>query len=75
MEGLQILKPLARKLTPENGIAENGHKQAVETYGVNAEVDIVISQDDVDRAVAKWVIDNLKFSVKQPVFSLDSPIF
>lgn len=40
----------------------------METHGVNAEIDIVISHDDVDIAMAKWVIDNVKFSVKQPVW-------
>lgn len=67
VEGLQILKPLARKGILENGIAEKGDEQIVETCGVNAEADIVISQDDVDDGGAQWVVNNLKFSVKQPV--------
>ncbi|KAL3508536.1 hypothetical protein ACH5RR_027937 [Cinchona calisaya] len=67
VEGLQILKPLAQKGILENGTAEKGHKQIVETCGVNAEVDIVVSEDDVDDGLAQWVVNNLKFSVNQPI--------
>ena len=68
VQGLQILKPLSQMGSLENGV---GNKQIVETCGVNTEVDIVISQDDDDGG-AQCVVNNLKFSVKQPVkwFSL-----
>ncbi|XP_027063939.2 uncharacterized protein [Coffea arabica] len=63
VQGLQILKPLSQMGSLENGV---GNKQIVETCGVNTEVDIVISQDDDDGG-AQWVVNNLKFSVKQPI--------
>lgn len=34
--------------------------------GINIEVCFVINEDD-DDLVAKWMVENIKFSVKQPV--------
>ncbi|CAK7338352.1 unnamed protein product [Dovyalis caffra] len=65
VEGLQILKPQGQKgiSMPANGI-----KEVVETSGgINLEVCMVASEEDVDDEMAKWAAENLKFSVKQPI--------
>ncbi|CAI9784176.1 unnamed protein product [Fraxinus pennsylvanica] len=79
MEGLQILKPMARKEILHDGIFEEGtlqnglpekEKRTFDKYGgVNVGVDIVTCEedDDVDDAMAKWAVENLKFSVDQPI--------
>ncbi|KAI3466210.1 hypothetical protein Pfo_022873 [Paulownia fortunei] len=77
MEGLQILKPTARQGMLLNGISKNGilhnglpesEKQAVDRRGgVNMAVDLVTSEEDDDDAMAKWVVENLKFSVNEPI--------
>lgn len=74
MEDLKTLKPKPqpRKNILQNGELSKGFKQNAETYGgINFEVDMVISEDDVDSAMAKWVVENVKFSVKQPVTIFD----
>ena len=46
----------------------NGIKDIVETSGgINLEVRMVASEENNDDEMAKWVVENLKFSVKQPV--------
>ncbi|KAK4420729.1 hypothetical protein Salat_2023400 [Sesamum alatum] len=78
MEGLQILKPMAAPQgMPSNGISEkpilqNGlpesEKATVERCrGVNVSVDVVTSDEDIDDATVKWVVDKFKFSVKEPI--------
>lgn len=34
---------------------------------MNIEVDIVNCEDDIDDGMGKWIVENLKFSVKQPI--------
>lgn len=68
VEGLQTLKPQAQKHIFQNGLHLAGPKEAVEVYGgINLEFGIVISEDDVDGDMVKWVVENFKFSVKQPI--------
>ncbi|XP_057791228.1 uncharacterized protein LOC131008361 isoform X2 [Salvia miltiorrhiza] len=77
MEGLEILKPMAgqRMLTNgiyENGIVQNGlpgsEKQPVERHGgVNVAVDIVASEADNDDLTVEWMVENLKFSISEPI--------
>ncbi|KAG8365037.1 hypothetical protein BUALT_Bualt18G0061300 [Buddleja alternifolia] len=77
MEGLQILKPMARSGILLNGISEKGilqnglpesEKQTVCKHGgINLAVDIVTSEEDDDDATVTWVVENLKFSVKEPI--------
>eukprot|EP00258_Populus_trichocarpa_P028792 XP_024444811.1 uncharacterized protein LOC18095895 isoform X1 [Populus trichocarpa] len=65
VEGLQTLKPQGQKgiSTPANGI-----KEVVETSGgINLEVRMVASEENIDDEMAKWAVENLKFSVKQPI--------
>ncbi|GER42402.1 UHRF1-binding protein 1-like [Striga asiatica] len=76
MEGLQILKPrphqeLSNGMSNE-GILQNGlprsGKQIVERHGgVNVEVDIVTSEEEDDGATVKLVVENLRFSVDEPI--------
>ncbi|XP_074380204.1 uncharacterized protein LOC141721273 isoform X2 [Apium graveolens] len=66
-EGIKILKPQPWKHIQQNGEPAKGFKQTSEAYGgINFEFDMVICEDDVDDAMTKWVIENVKFSVKQP---------
>ncbi|KAF5948784.1 hypothetical protein HYC85_014741 [Camellia sinensis] len=68
VEGLQTLKPQSQKHILQNGLHLEGPKEAVEVYGgINLEFGIVISEDNVDGDMVKWVVENFKFSVKQPI--------
>ncbi|XP_010267791.1 PREDICTED: uncharacterized protein LOC104604912 isoform X2 [Nelumbo nucifera] len=61
VEGLQALKP-------QDGASSRGIKGA-DGYsgGVNLEVQMVISEDNEENEMAKWAVENMKFSVKQPI--------
>lgn len=67
LEGLQILKPLSphriRQGSPEGPLNETAGRFG----GMNIEVDIVNCEDDIDDGMGKWIVENLKFSVKQPI--------
>ncbi|KAF3656570.1 putative autophagy-related protein 18f-like [Capsicum annuum] len=67
MEGLQIIKPRSphsiRRDSPEGPLKETAERFG----GMNVEVDIVNCEDDVDDGMGKWIVENLKFSVKQPI--------
>ncbi|CAA0840368.1 Unknown protein [Striga hermonthica] len=76
MEGLQILKPRPHQELLSNGTNEGilqnglprGGKQIVERHGgVNVEVDIVTSEEEDDGATVKLAVENLKFSVDEPI--------
>ncbi|XP_073127595.1 uncharacterized protein [Henckelia pumila] len=77
MEGLQILKPVALQGIilngiPEKGILQNGlterEKQTYGNRGVNMEVELMASEDgDAVESMAKWMVESLKFSVKEPI--------
>ncbi|XP_057506904.1 uncharacterized protein LOC130790055 isoform X1 [Actinidia eriantha] len=68
VEGLQILKPQAEKCILQDGLLLELPKEATELYGgINLETCIVISEDDVDIETVKWGVENLKFSVIQPI--------
>nr|GMC76574.1 UHRF1-binding protein 1-like [Ipomoea batatas] len=68
VEGLKILKPHIQKVPKQGDALDRVLKQTSETYaGVNLEVDIVCSEEEIDDGMAKWVVENLKFSVKQPI--------
>ncbi|KAL2247588.1 uncharacterized protein LOC105176724 [Sesamum indicum] len=78
LEGLQILKPttapqgmqldgISAKQILQNGLPES-EKPAVERCrGVNVSVDVVTSDEDIDDATVKWVVDKFKFSVNEPI--------
>ncbi|KAJ8532603.1 hypothetical protein K7X08_012526 [Anisodus acutangulus] len=67
MEDLQILKPHSphsiRQDSPEGPLKETAERFG----GMNIEVDIVNCEDDIDDGTGKWIVENLKFSVKQPI--------
>lgn len=68
VEGLQILKPHAQTRVLQDGLPLEGPKEAVDlSGGINLESSIVISEDDVDIEMVKWMVENFKFSVKQPI--------
>lgn len=69
VEGLQILKPRSphgiRQDRPEGPLKETAER----FDGINIKVDIVC-EDDIDDGMGKWAVENLKFSVKQPIEAL-----
>ncbi|KAH6775560.1 amino-terminal region of chorein [Perilla frutescens var. hirtella] len=77
MEGLEILKPMARQQMLSNGMSENSiiqngfpgreRQAAVRRGGINMAVDIVASEGDIDDLNAEWMVENLKFSVTEPI--------
>ncbi|GFP89982.1 hypothetical protein PHJA_001142000 [Phtheirospermum japonicum] len=78
LEGLQILKPMARKEMLlngisnkgilQNGLPESGKKSVDRRGGINMAVDIVTTEEeDNDDAMVKLVVENLKFSVNEPI--------
>lgn len=68
IEGLQTLKPQYQGEILIAGVNSNGIKENFQmNEGINLEVRMVISEDDVDSEMAKWMVENLKFSVKKPV--------
>lgn len=78
-----ILKPTARqemmlKRGSQKGILQNGfpesEKQIVKHGGIDLAVDIVTSEEDTDDVPADWVVENLKFSVTEPVREFQSVI-
>ncbi|KAJ7948490.1 UHRF1-binding protein 1-like [Quillaja saponaria] len=71
VEGLRILKPQIQKGGPSAVLLANGMKETVETVGgINLESCLVLSEDNVDDEMVKWVVENLKFSVNQPIEAL-----
>lgn len=72
MDGLQTLKPQVQKdlqpgVLPANGIKES----AGSSGGINVEVRMVISEDNAENEMDKWMVENLKFSVKEPVLGYE----
>lgn len=78
MDGLKVLKPHARNDILVYGVSPRGINQGssypsttkgtMENFGgVNIELRMVILEDDDCMEMVKWVVENLKFSVKQPV--------
>ncbi|GLT72538.1 hypothetical protein SLA2020_444640 [Shorea laevis] len=68
VEGLQTLKPQVHEGLLKAVHSENGFKEGFETSsGVNLEVRLVISENNIEDEMANWVIENLRFSVKQPI--------
>lgn len=68
MEGLQTLKPQAHNSIHASILPANGIKENAETSGgINLELRMVIAEDPIYDEPAKWVVENLKFSVEQPV--------
>lgn len=68
MEGLQTLKPQGQKGVHQSALPANGIKETAETFGgIDLELRMVIAEDSINDEQVKWEVENLKFSVKQPV--------
>ncbi|KAK1308836.1 hypothetical protein QJS10_CPA09g01308 [Acorus calamus] len=72
VEGLRALKPHAKVIThKKSGISSKsirGTTGAVEKCGgVNLEACMVIAEEDESIETAKWAVENVKFSVKEPI--------
>ncbi|KAL5802615.1 hypothetical protein ACOSQ4_030920 [Xanthoceras sorbifolium] len=68
VEGLQILKPLVQNGFPQAVLPANGIKESVETSGgISVEVRMLVSEDNVENETVNWVVENVKFFVKQPI--------
>ncbi|XP_066343928.1 uncharacterized protein [Miscanthus floridulus] len=72
IEGLQAIKPRLRDQLTRKG-SSNNHQMASEfnssssvgDQGVDVEATMVIGEDEIEGA--KWTMDNVKFSVKEPI--------
>lgn len=65
---MQILKPHAQKGNPSSELTVNGVKEFIDTVGgIGLEVRLVLCENNVDDEMVNWLVENLKFSVKQPV--------
>jgi hypothetical protein len=72
IEGLQAIKPRLRDQHAVKGTSNNhqmctgfNNTSSVGDHGVDVEATMVIGEDEIDGA--KWTMDNVKFSVKEPV--------
>ncbi|KAB1200115.1 hypothetical protein CJ030_MR0G008022 [Morella rubra] len=68
VEGLQTLKPQGQKGVHQSALPANGIKETAETFGgIDLELRMVIAEDSINDEQVKWEVENLKFSVKQPI--------
>lgn len=67
MEGLQAIKPQTRKNNLEAGVSSRGIRDAENCGGVNFEVRMVSSENIDSTEMPAWGLENVKFSIKQPV--------
>ncbi|XP_042405956.1 uncharacterized protein LOC121996172 isoform X1 [Zingiber officinale] len=63
IEGLQALKPSTRD---RYGVERNLTNGDFKNNGVDVEVCLVSSEDDIEMET-EWVVENIKFSVKEPI--------
>ncbi|KAE8675222.1 hypothetical protein F3Y22_tig00111689pilonHSYRG00039 [Hibiscus syriacus] len=67
VEGLQTLKPQVERSTLQDASLANGFKESLKIFGgINLEVHMVVSEDNFEDEIVNWVVENFKFSVKQP---------
>lgn len=69
VEGLQTLKPQVETNihTVDSPESANGESDMKKAEGVNVEARMVVSEDGLIDATGNWTVENLKFSVEQPV--------
>ncbi|KAG4971903.1 hypothetical protein JHK82_037572 [Glycine max] len=68
IQGLQILKPHLQKDIPSSTPIANGGKGFTNTVGgIGVEVRLILGGENVDDEMVNWEVENLKFSVKQPI--------
>jgi len=71
VQGLQILKPHLQKGIPSSMLIANGGKESTDAVGgIGVEVRLILGAENVDDELANWEVENLKFSVKQPVMRM-----
>lgn len=71
IQGLQILKPHLQKDIPSSTPIANGGKGFTNTVGgIGVEVRLILGGENVDDEMVNWEVENLKFSVKQPVMRI-----
>ncbi|XP_058756498.1 uncharacterized protein LOC131629740 isoform X1 [Vicia villosa] len=68
VQGLQVLKPHIQKNIPPSMVIGNGVKELTDTVGgVGLEARLILCEENVDDETTNWEVENLKFSVRQPV--------
>ncbi|XP_025687913.1 uncharacterized protein [Arachis hypogaea] len=68
IQGLQIMKPQRPKEIHLSKSIANGAKEVNSTAtGICLQLDLVSSEDNVEVEMANWEVENLKFTVKQPI--------
>ncbi|XP_052726420.1 uncharacterized protein LOC108334067 [Vigna angularis] len=68
VQGLQILKPHLQKGIPASMLIANGGKESTNAVGgIGVEVRLILGGENVDDEMVNWEVENLKFSVKQPI--------
>ena len=71
VQGLEIFKPHTRKESPSSMLITNGIKQPTDTVGgAGFEVHLVLCEENFDDEMTNWKVENVKFSVQQPVIGL-----
>lgn len=71
VQGLQILKPHIQQNIPSSVVIGNGVKELTDIVGgVGLEVRLVLCEENVDDETTNWEVENLKFSVRQPVMRI-----
>ena len=65
------MKPHTPKDIPSSKLTANGVKEFTDTVGgICLQVDLILCEDNVDDEMANWEVENLKFSLKQPVMGI-----
>lgn len=65
---MQTLKPQVQRGLPEHVLPANGIKESAKTCGgINVEARLIILEDSAENEMVSWMVENLKFSVKEPV--------
>ncbi|KAL2943873.1 ATP synthase subunit beta [Bienertia sinuspersici] len=69
VEGLQTLKPQVKTNNHKLELPVNasGGADIKKAGGVNVEARMVVSEDDIPDGIGNWTVENLKFSVEQPI--------
>jgi hypothetical protein len=71
VQGLQILKPTTQKDAPSSILAANGVKKLTDAVGgIGLEVHLILHEDNVNDEMTNWEVENLNFSIKQPVMGI-----
>lgn len=65
------MKPHTQKDTPSAMPIANGVKEFTDTVGgIGLEARLILCEENFDDEMTNWEVENLKFSVKQPVMRI-----